>query len=77
MAALPNIGVKKTARRSQQLQDRRIRSLAIMVRKRRSQAHLLVHYILQLWFLLSSSSLLFLFLRLSAVAVSTSTILQT
>ena len=41
MAALPNVRVEKTARRSQQLQGQRIRSLAVMVRiKRRSQTHL-------------------------------------
>jgi len=37
---VPNFGTKKTARRSQQLQGRRIRSLAVMVRNRRSQTHL-------------------------------------
>jgi len=40
MAALPNIGVEKTERRSQQLQGWRIRILAVMVRKKRSQTHL-------------------------------------
>jgi len=44
MAALPNIGVEKTVRRSQQLQGRHIglRSLAVVVKvlERRSQTHL-------------------------------------
>ena len=34
------IGVEKTVHRSQQRQGRRLRSRAVMVRKRRSQTHL-------------------------------------
>jgi len=62
MAALPNVDVacevaygnngpisgrKKSARRSQQLQGRRIWSLAVMVRKRRSETHLFYFFDLQ------------------------------
>jgi len=40
MAALPNIGVEKSAHHSEQRQGRSTRSLAVMVRKRCSQMHL-------------------------------------